>query len=228
MSDDYLWDKSGELDPEIEQLEGLLGALRYQKSASRRLPITDAQTARRGTARPAYLRPAFAAAALLVTLLAGLWLATHRLAGRSPDAPVVARAADSATVDEPPASSSDGRRQVEKGASTPTPSEIMPERRRDSKKMQVASFGRRAKLVRRVAKSNEAARDLSHIAGTRAPRESKRALSVDIKRQAEQQQAKEQLMLALRLASAKLNIAQRRTHAMPELKTSAEERNRIK
>ena len=30
MNDDYLWDKSGEPDPEIQQLEEILGTLRYQ------------------------------------------------------------------------------------------------------------------------------------------------------------------------------------------------------
>ena len=30
MNDDYLWDKSGEPDPQIQQLEDILGTLRYQ------------------------------------------------------------------------------------------------------------------------------------------------------------------------------------------------------
>ena len=30
MNDDYLWDKSGEPDPEIKKLEEILGTLRYQ------------------------------------------------------------------------------------------------------------------------------------------------------------------------------------------------------
>ena len=30
MNDDYLWDKTGEPDPEIQQLEEILGTLRYQ------------------------------------------------------------------------------------------------------------------------------------------------------------------------------------------------------
>ena len=33
MSDDYLWDGSGEPDPEIEKLERLLGKDRYQPKA---------------------------------------------------------------------------------------------------------------------------------------------------------------------------------------------------
>jgi hypothetical protein len=30
MNDDYLWDKTGQPDPEIQQLEEILGSLRYQ------------------------------------------------------------------------------------------------------------------------------------------------------------------------------------------------------
>ena len=30
MNDDYLWDRTGEPDPEIQQLEEILGTLRYQ------------------------------------------------------------------------------------------------------------------------------------------------------------------------------------------------------
>ena len=30
MNEDYLWDKSGEPDPQIQQLEDILGTLRYQ------------------------------------------------------------------------------------------------------------------------------------------------------------------------------------------------------
>jgi hypothetical protein len=30
MKEDYLWDKTGEPDPEIQQLEEILGTLRYQ------------------------------------------------------------------------------------------------------------------------------------------------------------------------------------------------------
>ena len=30
MNDDYLWDRTGEPDPEIQELEEVLGTLRYQ------------------------------------------------------------------------------------------------------------------------------------------------------------------------------------------------------
>ena len=38
MSDDYLWDRSGDPDPEIENLEKLLGSY-----GSSRVPLADAR-----------------------------------------------------------------------------------------------------------------------------------------------------------------------------------------
>ena len=38
MSDDYLWDRSGPVDPEVERLERLLEPLRYRAPRTRRVP----------------------------------------------------------------------------------------------------------------------------------------------------------------------------------------------
>src|SRR5688572_13087421 len=75
MNDDYLWDKSGEPDPEIQELEQVLGTLRYQP---KELEI------------PADIRPrrksyvtrslAIAAVVALVVLGLGVWKATNRVA----------------------------------------------------------------------------------------------------------------------------------------------------
>src|SRR5438270_3442763 len=70
MSDDYLWDKSGEPDPETERLEHLLGRFHYQPqplNLPRSLPVT---TSRR------VLSPSLAAAAavVLTALALGIWL----------------------------------------------------------------------------------------------------------------------------------------------------------
>lgn len=63
MSEDYLWDKSGEPDPEIQQLEEILGTLRYQPRPLRLAP------------RRNYLALLAIAATVLIAFFAGgLWL----------------------------------------------------------------------------------------------------------------------------------------------------------
>jgi hypothetical protein len=75
MNEDYLWDKSGEPDPEIERLEQTLGRLRYKRPVEP-LPLP-------ALTRPWY-RPGFSpmlaiAATLVILLLAGgLWLGLRR------------------------------------------------------------------------------------------------------------------------------------------------------
>jgi hypothetical protein len=78
MRDDYLWDGSGEPDPEIQKMESALGKLRYNRPAPEfpDFARSDARPARRRFwqtfSRPQY---AFAAAALLVVAAASvLWL----------------------------------------------------------------------------------------------------------------------------------------------------------
>jgi hypothetical protein len=71
MNEDYLWDKSGEPDPEIVRLEQTLGRLRY-KHPREPLPLP-------ALTRPWYrphLSPVLAIAATLVFLLlaGGLWM----------------------------------------------------------------------------------------------------------------------------------------------------------
>lgn len=70
MSDDYLWDKSGETDPQIEELEQLLGNLRYRRPA-RDLPLPKITPARPTRS----FMPVFAIAAtvLLAVAVAGAW-----------------------------------------------------------------------------------------------------------------------------------------------------------
>jgi len=63
MNDDYLWDKTGQPDPEIQQLEEILGTLRYQPK-----PLV--------LPRPRNYFPLLAiAASILLALIAGsIWL----------------------------------------------------------------------------------------------------------------------------------------------------------
>ena len=74
MRDDYLWDKKGEPDPDVEKLERVLGQFR------RAVPPPDFQTvpleAQPTSARRAHRWLAVAAAVTLIGFLAG-WIATR-------------------------------------------------------------------------------------------------------------------------------------------------------
>jgi hypothetical protein len=44
MNEEYLWDKSGEPDPEIQELEETLGSLRYQPNVLNYRTTTNSRT----------------------------------------------------------------------------------------------------------------------------------------------------------------------------------------
>src|SRR5436309_2470786 len=68
MKDDYLWDGSGEPDPDVEQLEKLLGSYRYQAR-----PL-DARFEQQLSARRSFFWVKYAAAAAIIVMaLAGAW-----------------------------------------------------------------------------------------------------------------------------------------------------------
>lgn len=69
MNDDYLWDKSGEPDPEIQELENILAPLRYQPTPLE-LP-EDVVVRRKWNYFPLL---AIAATVLIALLAAGVWL----------------------------------------------------------------------------------------------------------------------------------------------------------
>lgn len=83
-NDDYLWDKTGKPDPEIQELEQLLGTLRYQP---RSLDIPDGiAPSQKRALFPRIL--AIAATIAIMLLGAGLWLSLHR---RTTEGPEVAK-----------------------------------------------------------------------------------------------------------------------------------------
>lgn len=90
MNDDYLWDKSGEPEPQIQQLEEILGTLRYQPK-----PL-------KLTSRRNYLPLLAIAATVVVALLAtGVWLQTRT---REASIPPVAIAQPPHPIINPPLS----------------------------------------------------------------------------------------------------------------------------
>ena len=96
MNDDYLWDKSGEPDPQIQQLEEILGTLRYEPKP---LKLPEAGRPRRN-----YLPLLAIAATLVIALVAGgLWF---RIQTQDASIPSVAIAQPRAPIPGPALSES--------------------------------------------------------------------------------------------------------------------------
>lgn len=94
--DNYLWDQSGEVDEEIERLEKTLTSLRYK---ARPLTLPAAPT------RKVNLRFFAAAAAVVIALVAGLWI---YLSSRQPSpAPQIANQSPSPVQPQTPQSAPD-------------------------------------------------------------------------------------------------------------------------
>jgi hypothetical protein len=72
MNDDYLWDKTGEPDPQVQQLEEILGTLRYQPK-----PLEIPEDLPLPRRRNYFPWLAIAAGVLLALLAGGIWLNTR-------------------------------------------------------------------------------------------------------------------------------------------------------
>ena len=75
MKEDYLWDKSGEPDPEIQELEKILAPLRYQPKPLE-LPVVRHRN---------YVPLAIAATILISLLAGGLWLKSSKQISVQPE-----------------------------------------------------------------------------------------------------------------------------------------------
>lgn len=148
MNDDYLWDKSGEPDPEIQELEEILAPLRYQPK-----PLELPNNFPRRNYFPLL---AIAATVLIALLAAGIWL---RVKKQETEPPQEAKSVVPSVYKEP---------EIVKKNTDLTPKPVVRKRTR------------------------------------------KKSIN-----QREAVEAKEQLMLALRVASEKLKLAQRRTQGPP-------------
>lgn len=148
MNDDYLWDKSGEPDPEIQELEELLAPLRYQPK-----PLELPNNFPRRNYFPLL---AIAATVLIALLAAGIWL---RVKKQETEPPQEAKSVVPSVYKEP---------EIVKKNTDLSPKPVIRKRTR------------------------------------------KKSIN-----QREAVEAKEQLMLALRVASEKLKLAQRRTQGPP-------------
>jgi hypothetical protein len=175
MNEEYLWDKTGEPDPEIQQLEQLLGTLRYQPKP---LVIPGELNLER---RRNYLPLLAIAATVLIALLgAGLW---WQLENRK-------TAVHKQAIVETPKPTTDGVLQDE--------SLLAGGNGASKQKTATQPTNRRSSSVPGFVSRNSRHRG-STPASTLTANERREAL-----------EAKEQLLMALRVASEKLNLAQKK------------------
>jgi hypothetical protein len=163
MNKDYLWDKTGEPDPEIQELEEILGTLRYQPKP---LEIPQDIVPRRRQ-RSYFPVLAIAASILLALLAAGVWLRVRTAHNAEPKTAVV----------------------------TPVINEKTPEPERVAKNSTTSA----SEQVRKAGLPSLSRNKYHKQPSALAKQEREEALA-----------AKQQLMIALRLTSEKLNLVHRK------------------
>ena len=186
--DDYLWDLSGEPDPEIQELEQLLSTLRYQP---RQLEIPEGlQPGRRRFALRDF-KPlvAIAAAIALIVLGAGLWLNLER------------RGTSGVAKTDPKPSPSESSEQ----AAATFPEDVtgeVPNAGNNGGNKTVGVLVKRPNTTHRHRLNQTMAANAN-----RRRRLEPKTPELDANELREAEAGKAQLMLALRVASAKFNLA---------------------
>jgi len=175
MNDKYLWDRSGEPDPEIQQLEELLGTLGYEPQPLK-IPA-DFQITRR---RSFYPPLAIAASLLFIAVAIGLWFNFSRR--------------PTTVASNPPAT-----KQPAIAVPTANQTNTASERRTENASTAPAAPKPVTPTPRPV------------LASYKPPKRSARPPKLT----PEELALKEQVLLALRLTSTKLNVAQHSVQGAP-------------
>ena len=175
MSDNYLWDRSGEIDPDIQQLEETLGTLRYQAQ-----PLQIPAQLQIGGRRSLYPLMAIAAAIALVAIALGLWFAFK---------PRQVAPSFEAKQDSQPA------RNTIKNPETP---------RNDAPRQAVVNPDSNSSPSQKRHRANRNLMARNRVRTPATPQLTPAELA-----------QREQVLVALRLVSFKLNVAQRKTQGLP-------------
>ena len=176
MNDNYLWDRTGEPDPEIQKLEELLGELRYQPQ-----PLHIPENITVGRKRSFYLPVTIAAAIIMVAILSALWFQFSR----KPTAPTVESKQEAPVV---------------------LPGVKQPESSPEQKPL----------IVKDEPKEQKPRHQLNRNLLAINKRPVKRHETLAPRLTPEELAKKEEVLVALRLVSAKLNLAQRKTVGAPQ------------
>jgi cytoskeletal protein RodZ len=176
MDNNYLWDRSGEIDPDIQQLEETLGSLRYQPQ-----PLQIPTSLQIGRRRSFYPLMAIAAAIALVAIALGLWFAfkQHQVT--------------------PPV---EVRHDVQ-----PAPKQIEKQLPQPKREPEQATLNPGANPVSGQKRHREPTHTLQARYKVRAPAPPQLTPA--------ELAEKEQVLVALRLVSFKLNVAQRKAQGLP-------------
>lgn len=209
---DYLWDKSGEVDPEVEHLENLLGTLRYQPRPFE-LPA-QSETPMRAP-RTYWPRLAVAAALAFLLLASGLWFGLQSDDLSKTESPVAGNNGPGTKQKEQQIRESNrGMNAVEQASGGPPA--VPP-----SVEKPPTNMARRAFPPKRRA--NDSSPNLSRAA---SPKE---LITMAQKRQLFKQQekfeaerAKEQLLLALQVTGAELRLAQVKIRETTDVRSALE------
>jgi hypothetical protein len=188
IDSDYLWDKTGEPDPEIQQLEEVLGTLRYQPQPLK-IPVGLQVGRERSFFRGFAPRLAIAATIAMLLLGLGLWLGLQRLERNRP-AEIVRTAGTPAVNPKHEVEAPPKQDQNLVTSSGPDQKRIDEPRRGGANQSLLAANTNRVSNEHR----NERVKNQQLAA----------------KKLKEAEAAKDQLMLAFRMASVKLNFAQRK------------------
>jgi hypothetical protein len=207
MNEDYLWDKTGEADPELERLEQTLGRLRYKRPAE---PLPLPATVRRSFRLNLFTTaPALAAAAVLVILvLAGsLWFGLHRSSSTDGQGTVAGSTTPQAAEEQsqPEQSASSPRTPPASARQTTDDVVVKAEPRLATQ----TSDARRVKLPQRLS-----ARPRQELARLRLSSQRARERCEQIAREGEN--AKAQLIMALHITSQKLSTIQKKIQTNQE------------
>lgn len=215
---DYLWDRSGEPDAEVQRLEELLGNLRYEP---RRLELPEIREP--ALLRRIIMRPAFVAAAALVLLaLAGGWLVMLRHKHSALTQPEVAQSPRETTPgrtvesDANRAGGTTGRDGEQKAGAVvgPGTQEVI------ARNPHAEKVFRRAPERPRERRKNPDLNGAGGPAQVASVKRSRFPLPPDM---IEAQEAKGQLMLALHVVSAKLSLVRRKAPGITGLSASPDQ-----
>ncbi|HKQ99412.1 MAG TPA: hypothetical protein VJT09_01995 [Pyrinomonadaceae bacterium] len=202
MNEDYLWDKSGEADPDIKQLEERLGQLRFKRPAAP-LPLPaepSTRSFRLSTYTPAL---AIAASLLLLILAGGLWMSLRRPASTEGEKGLATGKA----------SEEKQTQQIVSGPRPPLdPVKPITGDMAQAESVPASASPSSAARVNRTPRRSTAPRQL--MARLDGPGTESRTTNRALAREGEQ--AKAQLIMALQITSQKLNTVQKKVQTHQE------------